>query len=117
MNRESVRELLMQLRETIYNEREHAKQLDMQAMANDMAQKEMILQTLQVVEELHPDDEALAREISNENRRNAFLFRATLNWIQDTMEFFGRKTIHTTYGQTGTANNTAMHGRLLSGRI
>lgn len=117
MTRETVRELLMQLRETIYNEREHAKQLDMQAMANDMAQKEAILQTLQVVKNLHPDDQALAREISDENRRNAFLFRATLNWIQDTMEFFGRKTVPTTYGQTGATNNTAMNGRLLSGRI
>lgn len=117
MTRKTVQELLLQLRETIRNEREHAKQLDMQAMANDMAQKEAILRTLQVVPELHPEDRALAREISEENRRNAYLFRATLNWIQDTMEFFGRKTVPSTYGQTGQTNNAAMNGRLLSGRI
>ena len=59
----------------------------------------------------------MTRKISEGNRRTAFLFRATLNWIQDTMVFFGRRTVPTTYGQSGRTNNNAMHGRLLSGRI
>ncbi|WP_028585501.1 flagellar protein FlgN [Desulfogranum mediterraneum] len=117
MTRETVRELLTQLRDTIRNEREHARQLDLQAMANDMAQKEALIQTLQVIKTLDPEEQALAREIHEENRRNAFLFRATLNWIQSTMEFFGRKTVPTTYGQTGAVSNTPVNGRLLSGRI
>ena len=55
--------------------------------------------------------------MQRENRRNAYLFRATLNWIQETMEFFGRKTVPATYNPRGVAQNAAMHGRLLSGRI
>jgi hypothetical protein len=53
------------------------------------------------VEQLHPDDRQVAREVQQENRSNAYLFRATLNWIQDTMEFFGRKTVPVTYSQSG----------------
>jgi flagellar biosynthesis/type III secretory pathway chaperone len=117
MDRETVRELLFQLRETIRAEREHAKALDMTAMLVDIKRKEAILHSLNAVESLHPDDQQYAKEIQQENRRNAFLFRATLNWIQDTMEFFGRKTVPVTYSQRGLSQNSTINGRLLSGRI
>jgi flagellar biosynthesis/type III secretory pathway chaperone len=117
MDRETVRELLLQLRDTIRDEREHAKALDLAAMIVDVKRKEAILRALNSVETLHPDDQQFAREIRQENRRNAFLFRATLNWIQDTMEFFGRKTVPVTYSQRGLSQNTTINGRLLSGQI
>jgi len=117
MTRKNVQELLAQLRQVIINEREHAKQLDIKGMQNDMAQKAAIINALGPIERLHPEDEALAREIREENRRNAYLFRATLKWIRETMEFFGKKTVPTTYGQTGAAQNNTINGRLLSGRI
>lgn len=117
MTRENIRELLIQLRDIIVAEREHAKELDLQAMARDMERKESLLQILNRVETLHPDDKKYAEEIQEENRRNAYLFKATLNWIQETMEFFGRKTVPMTYGQTGSTLNNTVNGRLLSGRI
>jgi flagellar biosynthesis/type III secretory pathway chaperone len=117
MDRGTVRELLLQLREAIQDEREHAKALDLAAMMIDVKRKEALLRALHSVEQLHPDDRQMAREIQQENRRNAFLFRATLNWIQDTMEFFGRKTVPVTYSQYGVSQNTTINGRLLSGRI
>ncbi len=117
MTRDNVREILIQLRDIIKAEREYAKQLDIKAMQNAMAQKETLIQALGPVHQLHPEDKPIAKEIQTENRRNAFLFRATLNWIQDTMQFFGRKSVPTTYGQQGNTINTAMNGRLLSGRI
>jgi flagellar biosynthesis/type III secretory pathway chaperone len=117
MTRDNVRELLTQLRDIIQAEREYAKELNIQAMQQAMAQKQTLIEALGPVTELHPEDEALAREIQQENRRNAFLFRSTLNWIQDTMQFFGRKTVPTTYGQAGNAVNSTINGRLLSGRI
>lgn len=117
MERETVRALLEQLRETIRAEREHAKALDLAAMMADVQRKEAIIQALNAVHQLHPEDEQMAREIKEENRRNAFLFRATLNWIQETMEFFGRKTVPVTYSQHGLSRNTTINGRLLSGRI
>ncbi len=117
MDRDTVRELLFQLRDTIRAERDHAKALDMAAMLVDIKRKEAIMQALNAVESLHPDDQHYAREIQQENRRNAFLFRETLNWIRDTMEFFGRKTVPVTYSQRGLSHNSTINGRLLSGRI
>lgn len=117
MDRATVRDLLLQLRDTIRDEREHAKTLDMDAMLADVQRKEMLLRALGGVESLHPDDREFALEVQRENRHNAFLFRETLNWIQDTMVFFGRKTVPATYSQRGLAQNNTINGRLLSGRI
>ena len=117
MDRETVRDLLLQLRDTIRAERDHAKMLDMSAMMDDIRRKETLIQTLNHAGPLHPDDRQYAIEIQRENRQNAFLFRATLHWIQDTMEFFGRKTVPITYSQYGHSQNNAINGRLLSGSI
>ena len=117
MEREAVRSLLTQLRDTIREEREHAKALDIAAMMADIKRKEGLLRALNGITTLHPDDKQFAREVQEENRRNAYLFRATLNWIQDTMEFFGRKTVPVTYSQYGRSQNSIINGRLLSGRI
>ena len=117
MDRTTVRDLLIQLRDTIRAEREHAKALDLDAMMADIKRKEAIIRSLSSVNQLHPDDRHYAKEIQEENRRNAYLFRTTLSWIQDTMEFFGRKTVPVTYSQHGTSQNSTVNGRLLSGRI
>ncbi len=117
MTRESAQELLRQLHATILSEREHAKELDLAAMAKDREQKESLLQIIGTIDNLHPDDRYLAEEIQQENLRNAYLFKATLNWIQDTMEFFGKKTTPATYGRYGAATSNCTGGRLLSGRI
>jgi len=117
MDRETVRELLVQLRDTIQAEREHAKTLDLAAMMEDIRRKETLIKILRSVKELHPEDQQYARQIQHENRRNAFLFRATLNWIQETMEFFGRKSAPVTYNPYGRTNHSAANGRLLSGSV
>jgi flagellar biosynthesis/type III secretory pathway chaperone len=117
MDRETVCNLLTQLRETIREEREHAKALDIAAMMVDIKRKEALIRALNAVQQLHPEEQQIAREIRKENRRNAYLFRATLNWIQDTMEFFGRKTVPVTYSHRGYSQNNLINGRLLSGRI
>ena len=117
MTREAVHELLEQLHDSILSEREHAKELNIKAMTRDMQEKEALLQVLAKIETLHPEDRLLAQRIQQENLRNAYLFKATLNWIQDTMEFFGRKSVPATYGQYGTTVNNPINGRLLSGRV
>jgi len=117
MDRETVRDLLLQLRDTIRTEREHAKMLDIEAMMADIKRKESLVQALNGAGPLHPEDRQYAIEIKKENRRNAFLYRATLHWIQDTMEFFGRKTVPITYSQNGYTKNNTINGRLLSGKI
>jgi len=117
MERETVRELLIQLRDTIAAEREYAKALDLPAMMAAVRRKETLIKALNSVKELHPEEQQVARSIQHENRRNAFLYRATLNWIQETMEFFGRKSAPVTYNPYGKIGNAAAGGRLLSGTI
>ncbi len=117
MTRESVQDLLQQLHAVILSEREHAKALDLAAMTRDREQKEALLQVIGTIENLHPEDRPLAHKIQQENLRNAYLFKATLNWIQDTMEFFGRKSAPATYSRYGATTNNCANGRLLSGRI
>ncbi len=117
MTQQEIHQNLLRLREVIREEREHAKQLDMRSMAADIQKKESLIQALGQVERLHPDDHALAREIQEENRRNAYLYRTTLNWIRKSMEFFGHRTAPSTYGYSGNTVNSNVNGRLLSGRI
>ncbi len=47
MDRETVRDLLVQLRDTIRDEREHAKALDLTAMMADVKRKEALLRALE----------------------------------------------------------------------
>lgn len=114
---ENIHDLLLRLRNVILTERRHAKDLDLPAMQQDRMEKEVLLNALATIDHLPPEEEAIAREIDRENRRNAYLFKATLNWIQETMTFFGHKTIPTTYGQTGSTMSKTVQGRLLSGHI
>lgn len=117
MTRETVREKLLRLKNTIIAEREFAKQLDLQGMFAIMEEKEALIQILDQIDSLHPEDRKIAKEIQDENRRNAYLFRSTLNWIQETMEFFGKKSTPATYGQYGNTHSAPVNGRLLSGHI
>ncbi|WP_456388250.1 flagellar protein FlgN [Desulfolithobacter sp.] len=117
MTRETVRQHLIRLRDLIREEREHAKNMDLEAMARLRKEKEALIQVLDTVKDLHPDDHEYARQVRMENRRNAYLFKSTLNWIQETMEFFGRRTVPAIYGQTGQTMAPPVNGRLLSGKI
>ncbi len=117
MNREEIHTSLIRLRDLLRQEREYAKVLDMEGMIQVMEEKESLIVSLNKLEELHPDHKKYALQIRDENRRNAFLFRATLNWIQDIMDFFGKKTVPVAYGQQGDTVHFNTHGRLISGRI
>lgn len=117
MNEEELSRSLVRLRDLIIEERECAKILDMEGMTRVIEEKESLILSLDNIEKLHPDAKKYALEVREENRRNAFLFRSTLNWIQDTMDFFGRTTVPIAYGQQGSTVNFNLSGRLLSGKI
>jgi hypothetical protein len=117
MNNEKTHEYLVRLRDVIIQEREFAKKLDMEKMATVMGEKEELLQYLSHVQALDERDKPLAAEIRSENRRNAFLFSATLGWIRGMMEFFGERTVTATYSSSAASVPSLVHGRLLSGRI
>lgn len=108
---------LVRLRDLILLERERAKALDMEGMIRAMRAKEEIVAVLAHVKVIDPADRALAAQIRAENRRNAFLFKSALDWIRETMEFFGHKTVASTYSAYGNTVASQVNGRLLSGRV
>ncbi|WP_136807863.1 flagellar protein FlgN [Desulfosediminicola flagellatus] len=113
----TTHEYLVALLDIIIQERDCARNLDVEGMAAATQVKEQLIQVLAHVKVIDEDDKPLAAKIRHENRRNAYLFKSALGWIRDTMEFFGRRTVTSTY--TAAAGKTAAHvnGRLLSGKV
>ena len=101
----------------ILEEREFAKMLDIKSLTGAMQEKEELLQVLAHVNELQDDDKELAATIRHENRRNAYLFRASLGWIRETMEFFGKRTVPSSYSADAAVVSSKVNGRLLSGQV
>jgi hypothetical protein len=117
MKTRTTHEYLVRLRDLILQERECAKALDMKGMTEAVRAKEEVLGVLSHLKIVDDDDRALAAQIRAENRRNAFLFKSTLDWIRGTMEFFGQKTVSSTYSPYGSKVSSQVNGRLLSGRV
>ena len=117
MDSRTVHDYLVRLYNIILEEREFAKKLNMEGMTGATNKKQELLQVLAHVKIVEEQDRSIAIRIRQENRRNAFLFKSTLGWIRETMEFFGQKTVTSTYSQNGYALNSQVNGRLLSGKI
>lgn len=117
MSEAKTHEYLVRLLEVILKERECAKNIDMDGLANIMGEKEELIQYLSLVQELPEHDRQLASRIKNENRRNAFLYKSTLDWIREIMEFFGKRTVTATYSATAASVPSQINGRLLSGKV
>jgi len=117
MDKVTTHDYLVRLRDVILYERECAKALDVEGMSEAMAIKEEILKVLDHIKVIDEQDKPIAAQIRSENRRNAFLFKSTLGWIRETMEFFGQKTVTSTYSVKGYTVTSQVNGRLLSGRI
>jgi len=113
----TTHEYLIRLHEVILEEREFTKALDMQSLADAMQEKEELIRVLAHVNRLAEEDKEIAATIRHENRRNAYLFKATLGWIRETMEFFGKRTVVSGYSANAGMVSSKVNGRLLSGRI
>ncbi len=117
MATKTTRDHLLALLDAIRQERQAAIALNIPGMYAAMEKKEEILQFLDYLTELDEADRPIARQISHENRRNAFLFKSTLGWIRETMEFFGKRTSLSTYSAKAQTVRSGIQGRLLSGKI
>jgi hypothetical protein len=119
MNDRDLRQQLTDLQQLILQEREYAKALDMENLARTSEAKNRLLAILDTLGE-HPADEEiqrLATTVREENRRNAYLFYMTLQWVRDLMTFYGQRTVPATYGALANQVRRQHGGRLLSGRI
>lgn len=117
MTPETTHDKLVRLRDLILLERSCAKRLAMDDLQVVTREKEQLINALAHVQDIDPSDRELAAQIRRENRRNAFLFKTTLGWIRETMEFFGKRTVTSTYAADAGTVPARVNGRLLSGRV
>lgn len=117
MNAGTTHEYLVRLLDVIIEERECARKLDIDGMNAATNEKEQLLQFLTHVKAIDESDRPLADRIRHENRRNAFLFKSALGWIRETMEFFGKKTVTSTYSASAYQVASQVNGRLISGKV
>lgn len=117
MENSTTYDYLCRLRDVILEERACATALDMQGMVKAMQAKEELVQVLSHVHAIDEREELVAAQVRQENRRNAFLFRSTLGWIRQTMEFFGKRSVTSTYSSSAGKISSQVNGRLLSGKI
>jgi len=108
---------LLRLRDLILEERQFARNLDMENLYGAMREKEDLIQFLAHVPEIDTEDQSIAAEIRRENRRNAYLYKSALGWIRETMEFFGKNTVTSTYASDAGTIPSQINGRLLSGKV
>lgn len=113
----TTHEKLLRLRALILEERQHARNLDMDSLQAAMQEKEDLINFLVHLREIDIDDQQIASEIRRENRRNAYLYKSALGWIRETMEFFGKKTVTSTYASDAGTVPSHVNGRLLSGKV
>lgn len=117
MNARTTHDYLIRLRDVIIKEREYAKALDIPGMMEMMHEKEELVQVLAHVQKIDEEDRPIAAQIRHENRRNAYIFKSTLGWIREIMEFFGKRTVTSTYSASAGTITSQVNGRLLSGRV
>jgi len=117
MSHNSINDKLHLLHELLLQEREHAKRLTVDQMLAVSRQKQELIESFGSMDELDPEDRALAERIRYENRRNAYLLWSALTWIRESMEIFGKKVSPCVYSAGGNSLNKSCNGRLLSGKI
>jgi hypothetical protein len=114
-----LRQQLADLQQLILQEREYAKALDMENLARTAEAKSGMLAVLdsEALPLENEETRRLAATVREENRRNAYLFYMTLQWVRDLMTFYGQRTVPATYGAFANQVRRQDGGRLLSGRI
>lgn len=117
MSTQTTHDYLVQMRDLILLERKYAIDLDIEGMTKAVQAKEQVMKVLAHVKNVEESDREITKQIRDENRRNAFLFKSTLGWIRGTMEFFGQRTVTSTYGAHANTVSSQVNGRLLSGRV
>jgi len=108
---------LLRLRELLLEERQHARNLDLDNLQDAMKEKEDLINFLVHIQAIDTEDQKIASEIRRENRRNAYLYKSALGWIRESMEFSGKKTVTSTYAPDAATIPSQVNGRLLSGKV
>lgn len=118
MDTTSLRARLLKLHDLILRERDCCKAVDVNGLQELLDEKGQLLTELEnLAPVVEPELRVLAGKIKDENRRNAYLIWATLRFIRENMEFFGRQAGLPSYGAGGRLVQSGGSGLVLSGRV
>jgi hypothetical protein len=108
---------LQRLYEVTLEEREAARDLDMDRLMVLLREKEELLPLLEETPDLSPEEKELARTVLYENRRNAYLYNSALNWTSENISLLQSATAPPIYGRSGGMVEQTGDGNLLSGKV
>lgn len=108
---------LQNVLDLIEQERNLAKQLKVNEMLELTAQKADAIQKLKGLRTKDEEVLELAAQVEHENRRNAYLFWFTLNWVRDCMSFVAQTTKTPQYTAKGNMDKSLDGGIVLSGKV
>ncbi|MBN1142138.1 MAG: flagellar protein FlgN [Deltaproteobacteria bacterium] len=108
---------LEQLHGILLEERRFAQELRMAELTALQERKKELLKVLEGQRGIPEELRELVGQIRFENRRNAYLLWAGLNWVRDMMGVFGRNRQPAVYGRFGHQVVCQPAGALLSGRV
>ncbi|TYP00181.1 hypothetical protein EDC39_101342 [Geothermobacter ehrlichii] len=115
----TAREKMEQLHGLILEERQCAIDLDTDELVRLAEAKNRLLAELRELDlgSQDPEEQALAETIREENRRNAYLFWSSLNWVRDMLNFYSRQMTEPAYNPAGQRVEITGGGKLLSGKV
>jgi len=108
---------LQRLYQVTLEEREAAKDLDMDRLMALLREKEELLPLLEDSHEFSSQDKALAQSVLRENKRNAYLFNSALNWTRENISLLQSAGAPSVYGSSGGIVEQTGEGNLLSGKV
>lgn len=108
---------LQRLYQITLEEREAARDLDMDRLMGLLREKEELLPLLEDCSGFSPQDKELAQSVLRENQRNAYLFNSALNWTRENISLLQSATSPPVYGSSGGIVEQSGEGNLLSGKV
>lgn len=112
-------EHLKRLYNLTLEERQAAKDLDIELLINVVGKKENLITHLQEIDlsSINKQEKEFIEIIQEENRRNAYLFNSALSWTRENIELLQGLMIVPAYGQAGKMLEYRGEGNLLSGKV
>lgn len=110
---------LKQLYKLTLEERQAAKDLDIELLTNIIRKKEDIISCFQEIDlsSMNNQEKELVEMIKEENRRNAYLFNSALSWTRENIDLLQELMVVPGYGQAGKFLEYRGEGKLLSGKV
>jgi flagellar biosynthesis/type III secretory pathway chaperone len=108
---------LQRLYQITLEEREAARELDMDRLMRLLEEKQELLPELENAGQLTGEERELADSILQENRRNAYFFNSALSWTQENLEFLKELQAAPAYGGEGNKVTVHAEGNIISGKV